>query len=272
MIELVAEIGINAGENINTAKKLIDVAVAGGCQYVKFQKRDINLVYTPEELTAPRPSPFGKTNGDLKRGLEFGKFEYDEIDRYCHQRGIGWFASAWDLNSVKFLNQYPRCVFHKIASPMLTNMKYLEECVVSGKQTILSTGMSTELEIIKAVNSLGDTLYAILHCTSTYPSKPEELNLNYIKALKWTGVKVGFSNHSPGLIYMPIAVALGAQMIEFHITLDRSSWGSDQASSIEPEGVMRLAKYIKGVELALGDGKKTVYPSEIPIMVKLRRQ
>ena len=271
MVELVAEVGINHNGDIEIAKKLIDVAAAAGCQYVKFQKRDVDLVYTPAELAAPRESPWGKTNGDQKRGLEFGQREFEAIDFYCMQRGIEWFASPWDVNSVKFLAQFDGCKFLKIASPMLTNTALLNACLATGKPIIMSTGMSTDAEVRRAVDFLGDRLYCLMHCTSTYPSKPEELNMKCIERLRDEGFKVGFSNHSPGIIYMAVAVALGAEMIEFHITLDRSMYGSDQASSIEPEGVMKLAKYVQGVEKAMGDGRKVVYPSEVPIMKKLRR-
>ena len=271
MVELISEIGINANGDISIAKKLIDVSATAGCQYVKFQKRDIHLVYTEEELAVKRESPFGHTNGDLKRGLEFNEDDYKELDRYCSQRGIGWFASPWDVNSVEFLSNFPKCKFLKIPSALLTNNELLLSCLNTEKPIILSTGMSTKEEISYAVRVLGSRLYCIMHCTSTYPSKPEELNLRCIQGLSYTGAKLGFSNHSPGLIYMPVAVALGAEMIEFHITLDRSMWGSDQSSSIEPEGVMKLVKWVGGVEAALGDGQKVVYPSEIPIMKKLRR-
>jgi len=228
MVELIAEIGINHNGDMAIAKKLIDVAAAAGCQYVKLQKRTVNLVYTKEELAAVRESPFGNTNGDLKRGLEFGLDDYCEIDQHCAERGIGWFASPWDIESVKFLAGFPSCAFLKIPSALLTNHNLLRLCAATGKPIILSTGMSTTEEIKMAVAVLGHSISCIMHCTSTYPSRPEELNLKCLRGLSsavGAGVKLGFSNHSPGLIYMPVAVALGAEMIEFHITLDRSMWG-----------------------------------------------
>lgn len=272
MVELVAEIGINHNGSVAIAKTLIDVAYAAGCHYVKFQTRDVETVYTKEELDAPRESPWGKTNRDQKKGLEFSKRQYDEISEYCEGR-IGWFSSPWDLKSLEFLEFQKNCAFIKIPSALITNYSMLDAAVKSEKPVIISTGMSTMTEIDNAVKKLGPSLYCIMHCTSTYPSRPEELNLNMIRTLKekYLGKKIGFSNHSPGIIYMPVAVALGAEMIEFHITLDRTIYGSDQASSIEPEGVHKLTKYIQGVNRAMGDGVKKVYESEIPILKKLRR-
>jgi N-acetylneuraminate synthase len=274
MTEVVAEIGINASGSLDTAKRMIDVAAAAGCDFVKFQKRDISLVYTKEELETPRNSPWGTTFGDQKRGLEFSEFDYDEIGTYCLSKGIGWFASPWDLNSLHFLSLFDDCEFIKIPSPLLTNEGLLKECLDIDKQVILSSGMSDIPMIDNAVRILGkEKIYCIMHCTSTYPSKPEELNLKCIADFKqrygWT--KVGFSNHNPGIIFMPIAVALGAEMIETHITLDRASYGSDQSASIESEGVFKLVKHIRNTEKAMGDGIKKILDAEIPIMKKLRR-
>jgi N-acetylneuraminate synthase len=274
MTEVVAEIGINHNGDIELAKRMIDVAVAAGCDYVKFQKRTIDLVYTKEELLAPRQSPWGTTNGDQKRGLEFNGDQYEELDLYCFGKGIAWFASPWDLESLQFLARFDGCDFIKIPSALLTNEELLEACLDVDKQVILSSGMSDIPMIDNAVRILGkEKIYCIMHCTSTYPSKPEELNLKCIPDFKkrYPWAKIGFSNHNPGIIYMPIAVALGAEMIEYHITLDRSSYGSDQAASIEPEGTFKLVKYIRGVEKAMGDGVKRIIDSEIPIMKKLRR-
>jgi N-acetylneuraminate synthase len=274
MTEVVAEIGINHNGNIEIAKKLIDVAHTAGCDYVKFQKRTIENVYTQEELNTKRESPWGNTFGDQKRGLEFNGDQYIEISKYCENKGIGWFASPWDLDSLDLLYSISGWKFIKIPSPLLTNTELLATCAVLPKQVILSTGMSEIPMIDRAIDILGkDKIYCIMHCTSTYPSKPEELNLNCIKTLKerYPWAKIGFSNHNPGIIYMPIAVSLGAEMIEFHITLDRSMYGSDQSASVEPEGVFKLVKYIRGVERAMGDGVKKIYDSEIPIMRKLRR-
>ena len=272
MVELIAEIGINHNGSVEIAKKLIDVAYSAGCHYVKFQKRTIETVYSKEELDAQRESPWGKTNREQKLGLEFEKGEYDAISEYCKGR-IGWFASPWDVESTWFLGKYKECAFIKIPSALITNFKILDTALLTMKPIIISTGMSTMTEIDNAVKFLGPNLYCIMHCTSTYPSKPEELNLNVIKTLKelYPDVKIGFSNHNPGLIYMPVSVALGAEMVEFHITLDRSMYGSDQSSSIEPEGVYHLSKWVAGVEKSMGDGIKKVYDSEIPIIKKLRR-
>jgi N-acetylneuraminate synthase len=274
MTEVVAEIGINHNGNIDTAKQMIDVACAAGCDYVKFQKRNIDLVYTKEELDAPRESPWGSTFREQKKGLEFDGYEYDQIEDYCYKRGIGWFASPWDLDSLQFLAQYESCEFIKIPSPLLTNEAILKSCLDIDKPVILSSGMSNINMVDNAVGILGnDNIHCIMHCTSTYPSKPEELNLACIPEFKkrYSWVKIGFSNHNSGIIFMPMAVALGAEMIEFHITLDRSSYGSDQAASIEPEGVFKLIKHIRNTEKAMGDGVKKIYPSELPIMKKLRR-
>lgn len=272
MVELVYEVGINANGSIELVKKMIDVAYSAGCHYVKLQKRNVEVVYTKEELETPRESPWGSTTREQKYGLEFTKGQYDEIDRYCRGK-IKWFASPWDIDSLWFLAEYRDCAFIKIPSALITNFTLLSEAKKTGIPVIISTGMSTTQQIDNAVTELGSSLYCLMHCTSTYPSKPEELNLNVIRYFKETypNVKIGFSNHNPGLIYMPVAVALGAEMIEFHGTLDRSMYGSDQAASIEPEGVYHLVKWVRGVEEAMGDGVKRVYDSEIPIMRKLRR-
>ncbi|MFA5340204.1 MAG: N-acetylneuraminate synthase family protein [Clostridia bacterium] len=272
-IETVAEIGINANGSIDIAKKMIDVAASAGCDYVKFQKRNIDLVYTQEELDSPRKSQWGNTFRDQKQGLEFTRTNYEEIAFYCKGK-IGWFASPWDFDSLKFLTSFPSCKFVKIPSALITDEKILSCCRNFDRKVILSTGMSTMDMIDNAIKILGkDKIYCIMHCTSTYPSKPSELNLNCIKTLKqkYPWAKVGFSNHNPGIIYMPIAAALGAEMIEYHITLDRSMEGSDQASSIEPEGCFKLNKYLKGASESLGDGIKKIYDSELPIIKKLRK-
>jgi N-acetylneuraminate synthase len=258
---------------MDIARKLIDVSYSAGCHYVKFQKRDINIVYTQEELDKERESPWGHTTRQQKEGLEFDWHEYKEIEKYCMGKGIGWFASAWDLNSLAFLEEF-NCPFIKIPSALITNDALLEEAAKSMKRIIISTGMSTIEMVDHAVHKIGkDKIYCIMACTSTYPTKAEELNLNQIITLKerYPWAKTGFSNHSPGLIYMPVAIALGASMIEFHVTLDRASPGSDQAASIEPEGVFKLVKYTRKLELAMGDGVKKIYDNEKPIISKLRR-
>ena len=268
---IVAEIGINHNGNLEIAKKLIDVAVNAGCNAVKFQKRTIEVVYTPEELARPRESPFGTTNGDLKRGLEFWRGEYRVIDQYCREKGILWYASCWDEGSVDFIEQFnPPC--YKIASASLTDDKLLHHHRQYGRPIILSTGMSTLEQIDHAVEVLGTDDLILLHCTSTYPSQVEELNLRVIRTLRERyGVPVGYSGHEVGLATSVAAAALGACMIERHIALDRAMWGSDQAASVEPQGFWRLVKDIRAVEKAMGNGVKCVWPSEVPVMNKLRR-
>jgi len=267
----VAEIGINHNGNIQLAKSLIDSAVEAGCNAVKFQKRTVEIVYTPEELAKPRETPFGKTNGDLKRGLEFGLEQYKEIDEYCRQKNIMWFASCWDEASVDFISQFdPPC--YKIASASITDDNLLRHHRKYKKPIILSTGMSDLKIISHAVEVLGREDLIIMHCTSTYPSKPEELNLSGILTLKNNfGVPVGYSGHEVGLYTTFAAVVLGACMVERHITLDRAMWGSDQAASVEPQGLKRLIRDIRVWENARGDGDIKIYESEVPIMKKLRR-
>jgi N-acetylneuraminate synthase len=268
---VVAEIGINHNGSLEIAKKLIDVACESGCDAVKFQKRTIDVVYTKEELAKPRDNPFGATNGDLKRGLEFSFEQYTEIDSYCKKIGIPWFASCWDENSVDFMRQFdPPC--YKIASACITDDKLLLHHRKEGKPIILSTGMS-DMEIIKhAVDVLGKDKLVIMHCTSTYPSKLEELNLRGIETLKNAfNVPIGYSGHEVGLYTTLAAVILGACMVERHITLDRAMWGSDQAASVEPQGMKRLIADIRSWEEARGDGNIRIYDSELPIIKKLRR-
>lgn len=268
---VVADVGINHNGDIELARKLISSAVLAGCDAVKFQKRTVEVVYTSEELAKPRESPFGTTNGDLKRALEFGEVEYQQIDEYCKMHHMMWFASCWDQASVDFISQFdPPC--HKIASASLTDDHLLKKYRATGKPIILSTGMSTLEQIDHAVEVLGTENLVILHCTSTYPSRPEELNLRAISTLRARyGVPIGYSGHEVGLATSLAASILGACMVERHITLDRAMWGSDQAASIEPQGFSRLVRDIRVVESALGDGNPVVYDSEIPIMNKLRR-
>jgi N-acetylneuraminate synthase len=270
-IYVVAEIGINHNGSLDLARKLISASVLAGCDAVKFQKRTVDVVYTPAELAAPRESPFGSTNGDLKRGLEFGREQYREIDAYCRQHAIPWFASCWDEASVDFLEEFHPPAY-KIASASLTDDALLRHHRKTGRPIILSTGMSTLEQIDHAVEVLGTKDLVILHCTSTYPGKPEELNLRAIETLRERfGVPIGYSGHEVGLGTTLAAAARGAVMIERHVTLDRAMWGSDQAASVEPHGMARLVRDIRTVEAALGDGKKRVYDSEIPIQKKLRR-
>lgn len=268
---IVAEIGINHNGSLDLAKALIDAAVQTGCDAVKFQKRTIEVVYTSEELARPRDNPFGPTNGDLKRGLEFGKDEYEEIERYCREQGMLWYASCWDEGSVDFMAPFDTPCY-KIASASLTDDNLLRRHRQDGRPLILSTGMSTLEQIDHAVEVLGTDNLIILHCTSTYPSKPDELNLRVMANLRTRyDVPVGYSGHEVGLATSVAAAALGACMIERHITLDRAMWGSDQAASVEPGGFARLVKDIRAVEKALGNGRKVVYDSERPIIEKLRR-
>jgi N-acetylneuraminate synthase len=268
---ITAEIGINHNGNIEIAKQLIELADAAGCNAVKFQKRTVDVVYTPDELAKPRENPFGPTNGDLKRGLEFGLEEYREIDRYCKELGIAWFVSCWDEGALDFIAQFnPPC--YKIASASLTDDNLLRHHRASGRPLILSTGMSTLEEIDHAVEVLGKKDLIILHATSTYPSNYDELNLKAIPELrKRYGVPIGYSGHETGIPSSSAAVALGACMVERHLTLERSMWGSDQAASLGPSGITRLVRDIRLVEMAMGDGTKRVLEREKPIIQKLRR-
>lgn len=268
---VIAEIGINHNGDLDITKKLISAAILAGCDAVKFQKRTVEVVYTEKELAAPRENPFGTTNGDLKRGLEFGEKQYRIIDEYCREHKIAWMASCWDEASVDFINKF-NVPYYKIASASLTDDNLLKHHRATGKPIVLSTGMSTLAQIDHAVEVLGKNDLAIMHCTSTYPSKPQELNLLAIPELKKRyGVPVGYSGHEVGLSTTVAAVALGACMIERHITLDRAMWGSDQAASVEPQGFARLVRDAHTIEAALGDGAKRVYDSELPIIKKLRR-
>ncbi len=271
---VVAEIGINHNGDIEIAKKLIDVAEAAGYNAVKFQKRTVEVVYSAEELARPRESPFGTTNGDLKYGLEFGKEEYEEIDRYCHELGILWFASCWDEASVDFVDQFP-VPCYKIASASLTddNLICYTRAKAKRRPILLSTGMSTLEQIDHAVEVLGKENLILLHACSTYPAYYEELNLRVILMLRQRyGIPVGYSGHETGLPSTVAAVALGACLVERHITLDRSMWGSDQAASLEPSGTTRLIRDIRLIEKSMGDGVKRVIEREIPIIHKLRRK
>ena len=268
---VVAEIGINHNGDLELAKALITAAADAGCDAVKFQKRTIEVVYTPEELARPRENPFGMTNGDLKKALEFGYEEYVEIDSLCRGIGIVWFASCWDQASVDFVYQFdPPC--YKIASACLTDDQLLRHHGRKGRPILLSTGMSTAEEIDHAVDILDRNQLALMHCTSSYPCKIEELNLRLIPELiERYKLPVGYSGHEVGLYTTLAAVVLGACVVERHITLDRAMWGSDQAASIEPRGMARLVKDIRAVETAMGDGVKRVYPSEVSTREKLRR-
>ena len=268
---IVGEIGINHNGDLGLARKLIDIASIAGCQAVKFQKRTVDVVYSAEELARPRETPFGSTNGELKRRLEFGADQYHNVDAYCRQRDIAWLASCWDEASVDFMEEFNPPAY-KIASASLTDDNLLKHHRRTGRPIILSTGMSSIQQVDHAVEVLGTEALVVLHCTSAYPAKIEDLNLKGIPALRERyGVPIGYSGHEVGLSTSFAAVALGACMIERHITLDRAMWGSDQAASVEPQGLMKLARDIRSIEAALGDGIKRVTEAEIPVMNKLRR-
>jgi N-acetylneuraminate synthase len=269
---LVAEIGINHNGDLMLAKKLIGAAQQAGVDAVKFQKRTPELCVPPEQQGIMRDTPWGYISYlDYRRKVEFGKDEYGAIDAYCRDLGIGWFASVWDEPSVEFLEPFDTLAL-KIPSAALTDSTLLRRARAAGKPVILSTGMSTEAEIKAAVNVLGTEDLLITHVTSTYPCSPDELNLRMIQTLKRTyPCPVGYSGHEVGLIPTVVAVALGACLVERHITLDRAMWGTDQAASVEPSGFERLVKYIRVTEAGLGDGIKRVYESEEPARRKLRR-
>ena len=270
-IFVIAEIGINHNGSLDIAKKLVDAAVDAGCDAVKFQKRTVDVVYTPGELAMPRPNPFGETNGDLKRGLELGPFEYGEIDRHCRDRGVLWTASCWDEASVDFIEGFAPA-FYKIASASLTDDPLLRRTRKTGRPILLSTGMSTLEEADRAVSVLGSEDLVLLHTCSTYPSKDGDLNLLNIPALaERYDLPVGYSGHERGIAPSIAAVALGACVVERHLTLDRTMWGSDQSASLEPSEMAEMVRGIRSVEVALGDGVKRVLDAEVPIMRKLRR-
>ncbi len=268
---IIAEIGINHNGSVNLAKRMIDEAVFAGCDAVKFQKRTVTKVYTPEELDVYRPNYYGETNRDLKLGLELSFEDYCEIDRYCKERNIMWFASCWDTDSVDFIEQFD-VPCHKVASAMLTDDEFLLKLKSLGKPVLLSTGMSTMEEIRHAVKLLGEENLILYHCTSTYPTEHNEINLKVIEELRREfNCPVGYSGHEKGVLPSVLSVQLGANSVERHITIDRTLWGSDQAASLEPEGLRRMVRDIREVKTILGNGKKVVYDSEIPVKKKLRK-
>jgi N-acetylneuraminate synthase len=269
---IIAEIGINHNGSIDVAKKLIDIAAVAGCDAVKFQKRNPDVCVPEHQKNVMRETPWGTmTYLEYKYKVEFGKKEYDEIDSYCKEKGISWSASPWDLDSLNFLSQYD-IPFIKIPSAMLTNYELLKSARDTGKKIILSVGMSTEEEIDSAVEILKDSKeFAILHCNSTYPAPIEELNLSVIKTLKEKyGCEVGYSGHEFRLGTTVASVYLGASIIERHITLDRTMWGTDHMSSVEPQGLIKLVKGIRELEQAYGDGIIKITESQKPIRSKLR--
>ena len=274
MVFIVAEIGINHNGDVELAKKMIDVAKNVGCDAVKFQKRTVEKVYSKEVLDSPRDSPWGKTTREQKLGIEFGQREYDEIDKYCFLHDMEWYASAWDVDSQKFLRQY-NLKHNKIASAMLTDYKLLETVAEEKKLTFISTGMSTMDEVRKAVEIFKkyDCPFELMHCNSAYPMDVSEANLLCIPALKKEfNCNVGYSGHEvAGYLICVSAVLLGATSIERHMSLDRTLYGSDQVASLEPLGWIRLVRDIRKIKQILGDGKKRVWDSELPAKKKLRK-
>jgi N-acetylneuraminate synthase len=269
---IVAEVGINHNGDVDLAKRMVDSAVHAGVDAVKFQKRTPELCVPPDQRNHMRETPWGYiTYLDYRYNVEFGKEEYNQIDQHCKQKGIPWFASVWDEPSVDFMEAFdPMC--YKIPSASLTDHALLQHLRKTGRPVILSTGMSTMEEIRAAVEVLEEKNLLIAHATSTYPCEPDELNLRMIQTLRQNFTcPIGYSGHEVGLIPSVVAIALGACMIERHITLDRALWGSDQAASVEPGGFERLVRYIRVTEQALGDGVKRVYESELPSLRKLRR-
>ncbi len=270
---VIAEIGINHNGDLNSAKRLIDAAVLAGCDAVKFQKRTPELCVPPEQRNIMRETPWGlMTYMDYRYRVEFSADDYRQIDAYCRERGIAWFASCWDQDAVEFIAAFsPVC--YKIASASLTDGALLRRHEVTGRPIILSTGMSTMDEIRHAVGQLNPERLLIAHSTSSYPCKPEELNLRMIHTLQQEfPCPIGYSGHEVGLQTTLAAVTLGACFVERHITLDRTLWGSDQAASVEPHGFARLVRDIRVIERAMGDGVKRVYESELAQRLKLRMQ
>ena len=271
-VTIIAEIGINHNGDLKIAKQLIDLAAEAGCDAVKLQKRTVDKVYSKEMLDSPRESPWGHTQRAQKEGLEFGKQEYDVIDAYCRQKGIGWFASAWDLDSQRFLQQYD-LKYNKVASAMLTRDDLLEEIASEGRYTFISTGMSTWDEIDHAVELFRkhSCPFELMHCNSTYPMEEKDANLQLIQVLKDRyGCSVGYSGHETGTLVSTLAVAAGANSIERHITLDKMMYGSDQKASIEPAELRFLVRQIRLAELVMGSGEKTLSQAEQAVRKKLR--
>lgn len=271
-IFVIAEVGINHNGDLNIAKELVKIAKDAGCDAVKFQKRTIDIVYDKELLDSLRESPWGKTQREQKEGLEFGLVEFQGIDSYCKTLGIEWFASAWDLESQKFLQQFD-CKYNKVASAMLLYDDLLKEVASEKKHTFISTGMSTIEQIDHATGIFRQygCPFEIMHCISTYPMDDEDANLNCIKTLRERyHCKVGYSGHEAGLAISYAAAALGISSLERHITLDRAMYGSDQAASLEPAGLRQLVGAVRKIEKGMGDGVIRVLDKEVPISKKLR--
>lgn len=270
---IIAEIGINHNGDLDIVRQMIDAAVHAGVDAVKFQKRTPEVCTPPEQQKQMRETPWGYiTYLEYRYKVEFGEAEYRQIDRYCREKGMPWMASVWDEQAADFMMQFDTPAF-KIPSASLTDHNLLRHVRRLGKPVIISTGMSTMDEIRHAVEILGQQDLVIMHCTSTYPCEPEELNLRMITSLRneYPLVPIGYSGHEVGLVPSAVAVALGACMVERHLTLDRAMWGSDQAASVEPGGFERLVKYVRVTETSLGDGIKRVYDSELSSRKKLRR-
>jgi len=268
---IIAEIGINHNGNLDCAKKLITAAKQVGCDAVKFQKRTIDVVYTPKELSTPRENPFGPTNGHLKRGLELSLEAYQEIDRFCKEQDILWSASPWDEESVDFLERFD-VPFYKVAAPSLTDSGLLKKIRSMGKPVILSTGMSEISEIDKAIQYFDKDNLLIMHCVSQYPVTPENINLKAMQTLRERyGVPVGYSGHELDVFISAVAVGMGACAVERHFTLDRKMWGSDHKASIEPNEMKEMIINIRLVEQALGNPMPRCLPVEEPVKIKLRR-
>ena len=271
-IFITAEIGINHNGDLKICKELIDVAVDAGCDAVKFQKRDIDQVYTQDFLASSRESPWGSTQREQKQGLEFDFEGYKEIDTYCKSKQIEWYASAWDLNSQEFLRQF-NCKYNKVASAMIVYLDLLKMIAEEGLHTFISTGMSTYDDIKKAVDIFRDAncSFELMHTISTYPMKEEDANLNLIRTLQERyNCNVGYSGHETGLAISYAASALGITSLERHITLDRAMYGSDQSASVEPAGLKQLVGGVRKIADAMGEGEKTIIDAEIPIAEKLR--
>jgi len=271
-IFIIAEIGINHNGDISICKNLIDVAIDAGSDAVKFQKRDIDQVYSQTFLDSPRESPWGTTQREQKAGIEFTTDDYKEIDRYCKERGIEWFASAWDLNSQEFLRQF-NCKYNKVSSAMIVYEDLLLKIAEEKKHTFISTGMTSYDDITKAVNIFKDAncSFELMHTISTYPMNDEDANLNMINTLKDKyKCNIGYSGHESGLAISYAAAALGITSLERHITLNRAMYGSDQAASVEPAGFKNLVGAVKKIEKAMGDGAKKITPGEVIIAKKLR--
>lgn len=269
---IIAEIGINHNGSLTLAKSLVDIAVKSGCDAVKFQKRDIDLVYTKEELDKPRNSVYGKTNGDLKRGLELSYNDYCELFKYAREKRIDIFASSWDINSVDFLEQFDPCCY-KVASACITDEELLKKISQTNKPVIISTGMSSIDEIKTAISFFDEDRIALLSCTSTYPTSDNDINLNKILTLKekFPNIPIGYSGHESDVIPSIVAVSMGACIIERHITLSKELWGSDQQASLEPKELKKLVNEIRRLNIIKGDGQIAIRDSEKPICEKLRK-